>query len=266
MVTWGGVRAIFQKALTAILLSFAAAALPQVAACDRPATAHSVAQAEAEPEATSFHGRVVGIADGDTITVLVDRRREAKIRFAEIDAPERNQPWGARSKEALSDLVYGRDVRVHQTDTDRWGRVIGRVFVGGRDVNREMIALGAAWAYRQYLTDPTLLDVEARARRDRRGLWSMPQAQTVEPWEWRRGRRASVPDETAAALPAARGLLGPAYRPSTANGAFTCGSKTRCSQMRSCGEARFYRTQCRLGGLDGNRDGVPCEKICGAAG
>jgi micrococcal nuclease len=131
-------------------------------------------------------GRVVGVTDGDTIRVLCDRT-EVKVRLAEIDAPERGQPFGTQSKAALSDLVFGRQVRLDVTDTDRYGRSIARVWVGRTDANREMVRLGYAWAYRKYLTDTTLLDDEAAAQRARSGLWA--DANPSPPWEFRAQKR-----------------------------------------------------------------------------
>lgn len=213
--------------------------------------------------AVSFTGRVVGVTDGDTITVLVDGAQQVKVRLAEIDAPERAQPWGNRSKQALSGLVFGRNVSVLQTDIDRWGRIIGQVRVDGLDVNYEMIASGEAWAFRQYLSDQTLIEVEADAKRERRGLWSMPEAQTVPPWDWRRGTRVVQVDRSPP-LSAQRSLLSQGAEESASD--FTCGAKSRCGQMRSCKEAHFYLTQCGVQALDGNRDGEPCETLCGTAG
>lgn len=241
-----------------------------IASCDRATIAASVQAREATgapvaPRATSFGGRVVGIADGDTMTVLVEGDREVKVRFAEIDAPEKGQPWGNRSKQALSDLVFGREVSVQQTDVDRWGRIVGRVFVDDRDVNREMVAIGGAWVFRRYLTDTSLIEVEARAKRERIGLWSIPEAQTVAPWDWRRGERGGgTPQADLTVQPQPQGLLS---SPSSAAdvGSFSCSSKTRCAEMTSCAEAQFYLTQCRLESIDGNRDGEPCEQLCGTS-
>lgn len=83
-------------------------------------------------------GRVVGVSDGDTITVLVDRR-EVRVRLAEIDTPEHGQPYGTRAKQVLAELVFGKQVRVAEVDRDRYGRVVGRVYVDGLDVNAEMV-------------------------------------------------------------------------------------------------------------------------------
>jgi endonuclease YncB( thermonuclease family) len=109
-------------------------------------------------------GRVFGITDGDTLTVLVNRE-PVKVRLAEIDTPERGQPWSKRAKQALSEKVYGKIVRVEVGDTDRYGRSIGHVLLDERDINREMVREGHAWAYRKYLRDPSVIrDEELRER------------------------------------------------------------------------------------------------------
>ncbi|MFD3264003.1 thermonuclease family protein [Phenylobacterium ferrooxidans] len=138
-----------------------------------------------------WSGQVVGISDGDTITVLTDNKQPIKVRLTEIDAPEKRQPWGAKSKQLLSDLVYSKRVRVQENGQDRYGRTLGRVYLGDLDVSAEMIRRGGAWAYRKYLTDPSLLVVEGRAKAAKRGLWSLPEGQRQPPWEWRRRGRMS---------------------------------------------------------------------------
>ncbi len=210
-----------------------------------------------------FVGQVVAVTDGDTIKVLVDGREQRIVRLAEIDAPEKAQPWGNRARQKLSDLVFGRHVEVHQTDTDRFGRIVARVSVEGRDVGRTMVASGAAWAFRRYLVDQSLLAVEEGARRQRIGLWSMPDNETIAPWDWRQGARVA---------PAAAGAASPAPGRSVSRSlagqpdVFTCGTKTRCREMSSCAEAQFYLAKCGADTLDGNRDGEPCEQLCGTAG
>lgn len=99
--------------------------------------------------ASTYEGKVVGVSDGDTVTVLMSGR-PVKVRLAEIDAPEKRQPFGERSKQSLSDLVYGKQVKVNQQDLDRYGRIVGRVYVESIDVNVEQIKRGMAWIYRQY--------------------------------------------------------------------------------------------------------------------
>ena len=98
--------------------------------------------------AADLFGRVVGISDGDTLTMLTPQREEVRIRLADIDTPERRQPYGTRARETLSALVFGRSVRVMVQDTDRYGRSVGRIFVGTQDVSAEMVRLGAAWVFR----------------------------------------------------------------------------------------------------------------------
>ena len=199
-------------------------------------------------------GKVVGVSDGDTLTLLVPDGasfKQVKVRLGEIDTPESKQPYGERAKQTLSDLAFGKQARVVVQDTDKYGRTVGRVYVGGVDVNAEMIRQGAAWAYRQYLKDQSLLRLEAEAKAAKRGLWALPEAQRMPPWEWRHGGSAKAPTASASSAPAA-----------TASGGFSCGGKRRCGEMTSCDEAKFYLTQCGVGSLDGNKDGVPCEKIC----
>ena len=232
-----------------------------VGACERIANSLPPAVSSSRE---AFGARVVGITDGDTITVLDGDFREHTIRLAEIDAPERRQPWGERSKQSLSDLVFNQTVEIEQTDTDRYGRIVGQVITDDRNINREMVAIGAAWAFREYLIDETLLEVERDARRQRIGLWSMPPSDQVEPWRWRRGDRTPEAVVSAAAAPV-RGLLAssPVQRESPlSTQAARCGSKRYCSQMRSCDEARAYMVQCRVSTLDGDGDGRPCEQLC----
>ena len=256
----------FERGLIAVLML--ALALVSLTACERVATVVSqvVVDQGAEASEVAFRGRVVGVTDGDTITVLDEQNQQHRVRLAEIDAPERGQPWGDRSKQALSVLVFGKSVSVQQTDTDRYGRVVARVFSDGDNINRAMVRDGHAWAYRQYLTDETLIATEARARRERAGLWSMSDAQTVAPWLWRRGERVGTGDTgelASAARPQA--LVSPAPRSADASASnqFSCSGKRYCREMSSCAEAHYYLRQCGVSSLDGNSDGEPCEALCG---
>lgn len=143
--------------------------------------------------ATSLSGLVIGVADGDTLTVLDAQFQQHKIRLAGIDAPEKRQPFGQRSKQSLSSLAYGRPVRIEAGKTDRYGRVVGKVLVNGVDVNREQVLRGFAWHYVAYAREQSTADreryaiAEISARAERRGLWSMPNA--TAPWEFRRKQR-----------------------------------------------------------------------------
>lgn len=142
--------------------------------------------------AKEISGRVVAIADGDTATVLVAGNRQVRVRLAAIDAPERAQPFGNRSRQALSTLIFGKDVIVRVTDMDRYKRTVGIIMLGETDVNLEMVRLGHAWVYRQYVINLPRAQAlqysaaEDIARQKKRGLW-VDEAPTP-PWEWRRKR------------------------------------------------------------------------------
>ena len=199
--------------------------------------------------ATTITGRVVGVADGDTLTVLTEDQRQVRVRLAEIDAPESRQAYGQRAKQALSSMVFGQRVQVQVQTTDRYGRTVGRVYVGDTDVNAELVRTGMAWVYRQYLRDQSLLRLEAQARTAKVGLWA--ESSPTAPWKYRRAKRGSGGRAAKAAKP-----------PTVSNSTIQCGSKRYCREMSSCAEARAYLVQCGVRSLDGDGDGVPCEALC----
>lgn len=137
-------------------------------------------------QADDLQGKVVGVLDGDTIEVLDAAKKPRRIRLAEIDAPEKAQAFGQRSKQALSDLCFAKQARVRIVDQDRYGRAVGRVFCEGQDANLSQVRQGMAWAYERYAKDPAILAAEREARAARRGLWADPNP--VPPWQWRRQR------------------------------------------------------------------------------
>lgn len=136
--------------------------------------------------ADTLSGRVVSVADGDSITVLVERE-QIKVRLIEIDAPEKKQAFGNKSKQALADMVFGKDVQVEVHGKDKYRRTLGRVLVNGLDANAEMVRQGYAWVYRKYSKNHDLLRLEAEARETRRGLWF--DAEPIPPWEWRKTKK-----------------------------------------------------------------------------
>jgi endonuclease YncB( thermonuclease family) len=137
--------------------------------------------------ARELAGRVVSIQDGDTLTVLVSRR-QIKVRLADIDAPERKQPFGTRSRQSLADLCAGKDARIAEQGRDRYGRTLGRVTCASVDANAEQVRRGMAWVYERYAPKGSpLYVVQTEARAARRGLWQ--DARPVPPWEWRRAKR-----------------------------------------------------------------------------
>lgn len=133
-------------------------------------------------------GVVRWVADGDTLQVHVHGRL-MDIRLAEVDAPERDQPYGWHAALALIDLVRDREVRIAPYDVDRYGRVVAYVYVGDLDVGHELVRQGTAWFYTRYAGSATLYAVEQQARDAKRGLWALPASERIEPWEWRRRQR-----------------------------------------------------------------------------
>jgi endonuclease YncB( thermonuclease family) len=132
-------------------------------------------------------GRVVSIADGDTLTVLDKSDLQYRIRLFGIDAPEKTQPFGKQSKKNLADKVFGETVRVEVVDIDRYGREVGRIYLGERFINLEQVRDGCAWRYTSYDRHHEFDAAEAAARAQRRGLWSDPHP--TAPWEFRHARR-----------------------------------------------------------------------------
>lgn len=137
--------------------------------------------------AEEFSGRVVGVADGDTITVLAGTEPR-RVRLAGIDAPEKGQPFGQRARQATSQLAFGRTVRVVVRGQDRYGRTLGDVILpDGTSLNERLVEDGWAWHYTSYSKGLRLTELEAAARRSRRGLWVDPHP--VPPWAFRIANR-----------------------------------------------------------------------------
>ncbi len=143
--------------------------------------------------ADELQGRVVGITDGDTITVLDSSETQYKIRLKSIDAPERGQAFGQASKRNLSALIFGKSVTVEFTKRDRYGRIVGRAIFNGQDICLEQVRSGYAWHYTEYAREQSpaerraYAEAEAEAREQKRGLWRDPSP--VAPWEYRREQR-----------------------------------------------------------------------------
>ena len=148
---------------------------------------HLVAQADV------LIGHVVGVSDGDTITVLDDSKRRHVIRLMGIDAPEKKQAFGQTSKESLSELVFDKEVSVTWFKRDRYGRTLGQVFVDDKDVCLEQIKRGLAWHYKQYEREQSVEDrsryaeAEEEARIAKLGLWA--DEHPTEPSKFRRNKK-----------------------------------------------------------------------------
>ncbi|HEV8589283.1 MAG TPA: thermonuclease family protein [Pyrinomonadaceae bacterium] len=174
---------------------FIAVGLVFAASCTRPSEHKSLV---APPPATSsadqtLTGRVVSIADGDTVTVLGADNAQSRIRLSGIDAPESHQAFGTQAKKNLSELVFGKDVTVIYQKTDQYGRLVGKIIVEGKDVNLAQVKAGMAWHYKEYQREQTPEDrelyarAEEEARAQHRGLWQ--DSNPVEPSQFRREQR-----------------------------------------------------------------------------
>lgn len=141
----------------------------------------------------ALEGLVVGVSDGDTITVLDAEKTQHKIRLAGIDSPEKAQAFGNRAKEHLSSLVYRKRVGIDGDKVDRYGRRVGKVILDGCDVCLEMVESGFAWHYVKYAREQSRADralyaaAERDARASKRGLWR--DSDPVAPWDWRKAKR-----------------------------------------------------------------------------
>lgn len=142
----------------------------------------------ASPDYTS---KVVGVSDGDTLTVLKSDKTQVKIRLHGVDSPETGQDFGARAKQEASGLAFGKTVTIRPRDTDRYGRTVAEVILpDGQSLNRQMVWRGYAWWYRSYApNDRDLEQLESAAKTAKRGLWSQPSP--VPPWSWRKGDRVA---------------------------------------------------------------------------
>ncbi|MGA7594148.1 MAG: thermonuclease family protein [Gallionella sp.] len=137
---------------------------------------------------TEFSAKVVAVLDGDTVLVVHKASGQRagglmKIRLAEIDAPEKDQDYGAASRSTLKEMVWHRQVRVHTQAVDKYGRTVARLEVDGLRVNEEMLRRGMAWEYSHYHSVRRYISIEQEARRAGRGLWA--QRDPEPPWQWR---------------------------------------------------------------------------------
>ena len=213
--------------------------------------------------AAEFSGKVIAVLDGDTLMVIRDGH-PVKVRFAEIDAPEKAQPFGMASKKSLSEMVMGKQIKVVTRAVDDYGRLVALVSVGELNVNHEQVRRGMAWEYSRFHSNRELMALQREAQLAKRGLWAEEGA--IEPSQWRKQHpstlagslHASVPSTLA---PSVSSSTTQALRPSSGQ---ACGKK-HCSEMSSCEEAKYYFSQCGEKALDGDADGMPCEKLCADA-
>jgi endonuclease YncB( thermonuclease family) len=182
--------------LITTLIFLALLAYPQTACFKLPTEGKSSkprSSAASQDERKTITGKVVGVTDGDTLTVLDQTNTQYRIRLAGIDAPESKQDYGQASKKGLSDLTFGKQVEVLYTKLDRYGRVLGVIMYNRKDINLMQVQAGLAWHYKEYEMEQTPEDrqaygaAEEQARSERRGLWQQPNP--VKPSDFRRSQR-----------------------------------------------------------------------------
>jgi endonuclease YncB( thermonuclease family) len=143
--------------------------------------------------AESLTGRVVGVSDGDTVTVLDASNKQWKIRLMGIDAPEKKQAFGQKSKANLSDLVFNKQVTVEYSKKDKYGRTVGKILIDGVDANLEQVKAGLAWHYKKYVKEQQVTDrslyaqAEERAISEKKGLWL--EDNPIPPWDFRKQQK-----------------------------------------------------------------------------
>ena len=202
-------------------------------------------------------GKVIRVVDGDTVHVLDAKKESHNIRMAGIDAPERGQPYSKAATKYLKKLVEGKQVCVEWYKKDRYRRLVGVVFYNNKDINYEMVKNGYAWHFKKYQreqkpSDRTLYaEAETNSRLRVIGLWQEPDP--IKPDDWRAGKRATKKKPIIRTAPTTQAQAT----------SFSCSGKRFCRHMTSCSEAQFYLSQCRISRLDRDKDGIPCESICG---
>ncbi len=169
-----------------LALACALSCTHRIAPPERQTTTPSLAPSGSQ----TLTGRVVAIADGDTITLVDSANTQHRIRLEGIDAPESHQAFGEQSRLSLSEMIYGKDVSVTYQKIDQYGRLVGKIILDGKDINLEQVKAGMAWHYKFYEDEQTPEDrelyakAEAEARAAQRGLWQDPNP--TEPYQFRK--------------------------------------------------------------------------------
>lgn len=211
------------------------------------------------PAGKTWAGKVVGVTDGDTLTLLVDQA-QYKIRLAGIDAPESGQAFGTQAKKALSERVFDQQVKVLSLGADRYDRTLGVVYAGDACVNTELVSAGFAWHYTTYSDSKVLANAETAARAAKAGLWTDPDP--MPPWEWRR-KPAEEKQAQADEKPSAETEAAPeadTEAESTPSPPAQSHWITSSSSVRHNSGCRYYRNS--KGRPCGPNEGRAC-KICG---
>lgn len=190
--------------------------------------------------------KVVGVADGDTLTCL-HGRNQLKVRLQHIDAPENGQAFGQKAKNALSQMVFKKQVRLEINGYDRYNRLLAVVWDNKRNVNLSQVEQGMAWAYSQ--TQPQYQQAEQIARQKRLGLWA--DKNPINPHDWRTNKRLNSTENLQKT---------PKNAPLTSS--VNCNIKRSCSYFKdNYNAALAHFQQCGWKEMDGNNDGIPCNKL-----
>lgn len=139
--------------------------------------------------ALELKGKVIAVSDGDTIKLLTQDKVTHKIRLLDIDAPEKKQAFGNKSKDNLAKYIAGENVTVKYKEMDRYSRILGTIYLNNMDVNLQQIKDGYAWVYKQYSSNQIYYKEEDEARRLKKGLWI--ENNPLAPWEYRKKRKSS---------------------------------------------------------------------------
>lgn len=138
----------------------------------------------------TFTAKVAKIIDGDTIKVINEYNNQFKVRLAGIDCPERGQAWSIKAAKALKNkLPINNKVAIELIDIDHYGRLVGRIYLDGTNLNRYLVESGNCWAYPKYLKDKELINLQAKAKKSNLGLWSLPENERIEPWVLRKNNK-----------------------------------------------------------------------------
>lgn len=186
--------------------------------------------------------RVVGISDGDTLTCLYNRT-SLKVRLMHIDAPELGQPYGNKAKQALSNLTFKKNVTLKTSSYDKYGRMLAEVYDGLQNINLKMVQQGWAWAYTY--SQPMYEKAQKQAQKQRVGLWQVNNP--VAPSEWRKMKNIGYQSNSQAVE-------------KTRNSA-NCKQKRSCAGFDNFTAANQYFRQCNARYMDGNGDGIPCNRL-----
>ncbi|EQA07140.1 thermonuclease family protein [Glaesserella parasuis] len=188
---------------------------------------------------------VVGIYDGDTLTCL-HNRTQLKVRLQYIDAPEFAQPFGNKAKQSLTQLAFKKEVELEITGYDKYQRLLAVVYdQRGENLNLIQVQRGMAWAYRQ--TQPVYLQAQQLAQQQRIGLWQ--DKNPINPADWRASKRS---DEHS---------FWQGFSPKAPLATIDCNVRKSCNDLPDYDTAKRYFKQCRWRELDGNNDGIPCNKL-----